>query len=84
MLFRLFPAIFFVKVCVRGLHIGSGPKDTNAEAKSADEEPTDKAEIEKEKFHLVTVHNAAAFVNALLPCVGRVIVLNVKRHGIAV
>ena len=75
---------FLVEVCTGGFHIRSNPKRSYAEAKCANEEPADEAEVEKEKSHLVAVHHSAAFIDALLPGVCRIVVLDIEGHGIAI
>ncbi len=74
----------FVEVGTGSFHIRSNPKGSYTEAKRADEEPANEAEVKKEESHFVAVHHLAAFINALLPGVCRIVVLDVEGHGIAV
>ena len=75
---------FFIEVCMGSRHVGSHPKRSNAETENTDDDPADEAEVKKEKSHFIAIHHFAAFVNALLPCVCGIVVLDVESHGIAV
>ena len=68
-------------------HVGANPEKQNrsdAKGKTSQKNPTNEAQVKAEKLPLVSVHDATAFVNALLPVVFGVIALYVVRHGIGV
>lgn len=75
---------FLVEIGVCRVYVSGYPKGSNAEAERADDEPADEAEVKTEESHLVAVHHSAAFVDALLPSVRGVVMLDKVRHRIAI
>ena len=60
------------------------PEGTDTAAKSTNNVPADKAEVEQEESHLMTVHKSAALVDALLPCPIGVIVLEIEAKSVGI
>ena len=77
-------ADFLVKVGTGGFFIRDHPKHTDTKAQTADNNPSEETEIKQEEPCFVSVHNATAFVNTLLPCKVRIVVFDIIDHRVTV